>query len=259
MKISDERQLVFYCAVPGSGWAKLSLLLQCCSKLKLNTSDRTPEREERGRLGDTGVVFHKGAFWDPKMECGTHFDDIGENYTKDEFIDECLRPFTDVNGEDNYLIKSHFFAETKNLEWLTTNFPNNKIIFVLRETKLCYEGWNTGMTFTKHYPKYLAWMKYTFIDNHPENQAKLWQLIQKHDRMIRQFILDNDDKIDIKSSVISHASAPASALAPVLTILQAKFGIKCCSYTLLKSIRGHSKDSMKCTNLGPSSHTRHSI
>lgn len=197
MKISDERQLVFYCAVPGSGWAKLSLLLQCCSKLKLNTSDRTPEREERGRLGDTGVVFHKGAFWDPKMEFGTHFDDIGENYTKDEFIDECLRPFTDVNGEDNYLIKSHFFAETKNLEWLTTNFPNNKIIFVLRETKLCYEGWNTGMTFTKHYPKYLAWMKYTFIDDHPENQAKLWQLIQKHDRMIRQFILDNDDKIDI--------------------------------------------------------------
>lgn len=66
----------------------------------------------------------------------------------------------------------------------------------------------------------------------------------------------NDEKIDIKASVISHASAPASALAPVLSILHKKFGIKVCSYTLLRSIRGHSKDSMKCANLGPSSHTR---
>lgn len=66
----------------------------------------------------------------------------------------------------------------------------------------------------------------------------------------------NDEKIDIKASVISHASAPAAALAPVLSIVQKKFGIKCCSYTLLRSIRGHSKDSMKCANLGPSSHTR---
>ena len=68
----------------------------------------------------------------------------------------------------------------------------------------------------------------------------------------------NDQKVDPKSNqVISHASAAASALAPVLTIIHQKFTIKSCSYTLLKSIRGHSKDTMKAANLGPSSHSRH--
>ena len=68
----------------------------------------------------------------------------------------------------------------------------------------------------------------------------------------------NDQKIDPRSNqVISHASAAAAALAPVLTIIHRKFTIKSCSYTLLKSIRGHSKDTMKAANLGPSTHSRH--
>ena len=133
-----DEQLIFYIAVPGSGWAKLSLLLGCCAKLNLNKSDRSPDREERGKQGDCGVVFHKGAYWDPQREFGDGFDDIGANYTKESFIEECLKPFDNINDQ-NYLIRSHFFAETKNLKWLTTNFPKNKIIFVLREVDLCYE------------------------------------------------------------------------------------------------------------------------
>lgn len=64
------------------------------------------------------------------------------------------------------------------------------------------------------------------------------------------------EDFDSSVPVISHASAGASALAPVLSIIHKKFGIRTCSYTLLRSIRGHSKDSMKCVNLGPSSHSR---
>ena len=64
----------------------------------------------------------------------------------------------------------------------------------------------------------------------------------------------NAEDLDPRTSVISHASAPASALAPVLTILHKKFGIKSCAYTLIRSIRGQSKETMKCTNLGPSTH-----
>ena len=125
--------------MPGSGWAKLSLLLGCCAKLNLNKSDRREDREETGKDGDTGCVHHKGAFWDPQMEFGDGFDDLEKNHTKDSFIAECLRPFVDINDQ-NYLIRSHFFAETKNLNWLKKNFPNNKIILVLRDTKLCWEG-----------------------------------------------------------------------------------------------------------------------
>ena len=118
-----DEQLIFYVAVPGSGWAKLSLLLGCCAKLNLNKSDRREDREEIGKDGDTGCVHHKGAFWDPQMEFGDGFDDLEKNHTKESFIAECLRPFTDVNDQ-NYLIRSHFFAETKNLNWLKKNFPN---------------------------------------------------------------------------------------------------------------------------------------
>ena len=186
-----DEQLIFYIAVPGSGWAKLSLLLGCCAKLNLNKSDRRPDREERGKQGDCGVVFHKGAYWDPQREFGDGFDDIGANYTKESFIEECLKPFDTINDQ-NYLIRSHFFAETKNLEWLTSNFPNNKIIFVLREVNLCYEGWTTGMTFTGHYPNYKAWMRLKTQDDHPYNYEKLMMLIRRHDKMIREFVRDND-------------------------------------------------------------------
>ena len=192
----NEEQLIFYVAVPGSGWAKLSLLLGCCSKLNLNKSDRKLEREEVCKQGNTGLIHHKGAFWDPYMEFGNGFDDIEKNYSKQKFIEECLKPF-EIHDDKNYLIRSHFYAEEKNLNWLIKNFPKNKIIFVLRELKLCYEGWTTGMTFTKHYPNYKAWMKYTFIDDHPENYKKLWSLIVRHDRMIRKFIFEHDDKVDI--------------------------------------------------------------
>ena len=188
--ISDE-QLIFYVAIPGSGWAKLSLLLGCCAKLNLNKSDRRGDREETGKQGDTGCVHHKGAFWDPGMEFGDGFDDLEKNHTKESFKAECLRPFTEINDQ-NYLIRSHFFAETKNLNWLKNNFPNNKIILVLRDTKLCWEGWNTAMNFTGRYPSYKAWMKYTFIRDHPENYDKMWSLMQRHDKMIREWVRDND-------------------------------------------------------------------
>ena len=64
------------------------------------------------------------------------------------------------------------------------------------------------------------------------------------------------ENFDSSVPVISHASAGASALAPVLSVIHKKFGIRTCSYTLLRSIRGHSKDSMKSPNLGPTSHSR---
>ena len=188
--VRDE-QLIFYIAVPGSGWAKLSLLLGCCAKLNLNKSDRNSEREEVGKSGNTGCVHHKGAFWDPKMEFGDGFDDLEKNHTKESFIKECLRPFTTINDQ-NYLIRSHFFAESKNLAWLTKNFPNNKLIFVLRDTRLCWEGWTTSMTFTGRYPSYKAWMKISFIDDHPDNYSNMWGMMLRHDKMIREFVRDND-------------------------------------------------------------------
>ena len=90
-----DEQLIFYIAVPGSGWAKLSLLLGCCAKLNLNRSDRREDREEIGKSGDTGCVHHKGAFWDPGMEFGEGFDDLEKiilkNLSRLSVLDHLLR------------------------------------------------------------------------------------------------------------------------------------------------------------------------
>ena len=48
------------------------------------------------------------------------------------------------------------------------------------------------MTFTGRYPSYKAWMKYTFIRDHPENYEKMWSMILKHDKMIREFVRDHE-------------------------------------------------------------------
>ena len=191
-----EEQLIFYVAIPGSGWSKLSLLLSCCKKLNLNNTDRSVERQECGKNGVPEIIHHKGAYWDPMMEFGNGFDDIGKNYTKQEFIEECLKPFQE-HDDRNYLIRSHFFAETHNLNWLTENFPNNKIICVLRERQLSLEGWYSGMTFTGNYPQYKAWMEWEHRhdDDHPSHKKKLWSLIQRHDKMLRQWVLENDSRV----------------------------------------------------------------
>lgn len=185
MKIKEE-QLIFYCGIPGSGWAKMSALLQCCSKLKINKSDEHPSREER-----EDYIFylqHRGAFWDPGMEFGEGFDDIEKNYTKESFIEECINPYTDINQNDNYLIKSHFFAEEKNLNWLSKNFPNNKLIFVIREHNIASDRWLMSMTFTKNYPNYSAWMKNKNEEMSEENMQNFRDLNERHDGMIRRFL-----------------------------------------------------------------------
>ena len=184
-----HEQLIFMIGLPGSGWSKMDNLLRCCSKFKANKSDYEGRWESYGN--NRLYREHKGAFWDPGMEFGEGFDNLEKNHTKDSFIKECLRPFTDINDQ-NYLIRSHFFAESKNLAWLTKNFPNNKLIFVLRDTRLCWEGWTTSMTFTGRYPSYKAWMKISFIDDHPDNYSNMWGMMLRHDKMIREFVRDND-------------------------------------------------------------------
>ena len=67
----------------------------------------------------------------------------------------------------------------------------------------------------------------------------------------------NEDTMTTAHVIKSHVSPAASALLPVLHILHKNFGIKLCSYTLLKSTKGATNSStMKCPNLGPNAHTK---
>ena len=65
----------------------------------------------------------------------------------------------------------------------------------------------------------------------------------------------NDERISKSMGVISNISAQANALILPLKIIMDSFGIKYCSYTLLKAIIGPSKD-IKCPTMGPATHRK---
>jgi len=65
----------------------------------------------------------------------------------------------------------------------------------------------------------------------------------------------NDDRISRSMGVIANISAQANALILPLKIIFEKFGIRYCSYTLLKAIMGPNKD-IKCPSMGPSTHRK---
>merc|ERR1712106_310751 len=65
----------------------------------------------------------------------------------------------------------------------------------------------------------------------------------------------NDERITKSMGVIGNISAQANALILPLKIILEKFGIRYCSYTLLKAIIGPSKD-IKCPTMGPATHSK---
>lgn len=188
-----DDQLVFFLGIPGSGWAKIDSLLRNCQKFNFNMSDHNDERKmlHKGRY----YVEHKGHFIGPGMGYGDNFHDIAAHYTKEEFKEECLKVYTDINEYDSYMIKCHWFCEEENIRWLLKNFPNNKYICVLRDKKLCDHRWLTSMTFAKDYPKYYAWMvkddpdETNGIGNHcKENEDRMIELNERHNLSMRAFV-----------------------------------------------------------------------
>jgi len=183
-------QLVFFIGIPGSGWAKIDSLLRCCGKFNFNISDF---REDRCETVKTKYyVEHKGHFSGPGCEFGEGFQDLPNCHTKESFIEEALKPYTDINNEQHYMVKCHWFCEKQNLEWLDQNFPNNKMIFVIRDKDLCDDRWLTSMTFAKNYPKYTAWQVVDDPDEEigkhdPRNEEQFKWLNKKHNLSMRTF------------------------------------------------------------------------
>tara|TARA_S200002703_G_scaffold91839_2_gene79330 strand:+ start:203 stop:967 length:765 start_codon:yes stop_codon:yes gene_type:complete len=196
--IRDD-QIVFFLGIPGCGWGKIDSLLRCCKKFKFNESDINEntvwEREDRKYY-----IEHKGHFLGPGTGTGEGFGDIGANYTKKSFIEECLKVYPDINDTDSYMIKCHWFCERHNINWLLRNFPNSKYIAVLRDVELATHRWLQGMTFAKNYPSYSAWMVKEDPDEEPgkhciENEQNFKRLNRKHDAEIRSFVRRHADII----------------------------------------------------------------
>ena len=137
MTIRDD-QLIFLIGIAGSGWSKMDAMLRNCSYFKFNMSDYSSDRYDAVNTLDNGYYTeHTGHFLGPGTGYGEGFDNIPQNYqNKEEFKKEALRVYTDLNAEDNYIIKCHWFCEQHNLNWLKKEFPNNKIIFTVWNRKI---------------------------------------------------------------------------------------------------------------------------
>tara|TARA_B100001094_G_C18025535_1_gene717383 strand:+ start:193 stop:957 length:765 start_codon:yes stop_codon:yes gene_type:complete len=189
--IRDD-QIVFFLGIPGSGWAKIDSLLRCCRKFKFNESDIN-ENTVWQRNTNRYYLNHKGHFLGPGSGVGEGFMDIGANYTKKSFLEECLKVYDDINEEDNYMLKCHWFCERHNINWLVRNFPNSKYVAVLRDVELCNHRWLESMTFNKDYPNYSAWMvkedpDEKFGSHCIENEQNLKRLNRLHDNELRSFV-----------------------------------------------------------------------
>tara|TARA_B100001057_G_scaffold493854_1_gene589222 strand:+ start:507 stop:1376 length:870 start_codon:yes stop_codon:yes gene_type:complete len=221
----NPEKLVFFVGIPGSGWAKIDSMLRCCRKFNFNISDYSDSRsfqriskyeahmtplevedQYKGTIVNGKVqghpdyyyVEHKGHFSGPGCEFGEGFDDLPRNYTKESFIEEALKPYTEINSVQHYMIKCHYFCEPHNLRWLKDNFPNNKWIFVFRDWELCNHRWLTSMTFEKDYPKYTAWMDFSDPDDdiakhHPRNMESFKRKNEHHNLSMRKFFRKSKD------------------------------------------------------------------
>ena len=196
-----DNQLVFFLGIPGSGWAKIDSLMRQCKNFSFNESDYN-ENSIWGRCTNVHYLNHKGHFLGPGSGVGEGFRDIGANYTKESFIEECMKVYEDINDHDSYMVKCHWFCEKKNIKWLETNFPNNRYISVLRDVELSNSRWLTSMTFAKDYPKYTAWMVKEDPDEEfgigkhcKENEDNLKLLNHVHDINLRSFVRRKADLI----------------------------------------------------------------
>lgn len=194
-----DSQLVFFLGVPGSGWAKIDSLMRQCKNFNFNESDYN-ENTVWSRDTNKYYLNHKGHFLGPGSGVGEGFYDIGKNYTKESFIEECMKVYEDVNNEDSYMIKCHWFCEMHNIKWLEKHFPTNRYICVVRDCELCNIRWLRSMTFAKDYPKYTAWMvkedpDEEFGSHCIENENNLRRLNKIHDTNLRSFVRRKADLI----------------------------------------------------------------
>jgi hypothetical protein len=163
----ENYTLVFTTGAPGSCWSMISNRLKKImpwfdkSDEMLERKYKMPE-EHASRYYNVNdpnwnQTTHNGAYFGPYHEFGQGFDNIPTNYTKDEFIKECLQPYSD-DTRPNKLIRSHWFAY--NLDWIWDNFKGHKMLLIWREPELAEQWWYSMGGWSIDYPIY-TWYENT--------------------------------------------------------------------------------------------------
>jgi hypothetical protein len=185
----SDYQFEFVTGCPGSHWSSITNRIRHNLCDLYDTSDLTDDRRflipnsffkkttevDPQTLPDEKKLTHLGSYFGPSNEHGSHFDCIVNNYSVDEFMQECLSPFSN-NEKTIKQIKSHWFAY--NLDWIWENCKGHHLLMIWKDPVAAYSHWLDIGGWEITYPSY-KW--YQDLDN------SMLEQIQKEAGLLLEF------------------------------------------------------------------------
>jgi len=143
---------IFVAGAPGSKWS--SVVKNIYFSPSIDQTDYSAERTYYHDASGTRQLMHLGAYFDPGMEFGDWFNNLGNGFgerTKEEHEAEFDRPFT---GTGVRIVKSHWFSYRQNIEYLRKTWPECPVVLVHRPDDACLGWWVKCGHFDITYPNY---------------------------------------------------------------------------------------------------------
>jgi hypothetical protein len=137
---------IFMAGAPGSKWSSVSKNIYFSPDI--DRTDSSAAREYWHSAWGEPLLMHMGAYFDPGMEFGKHFDRL-DQYSREENEQEFDRPFS---GTGVRIIKSHVFAH--HIDYLKQTWPDCPVILVERDDDACLGWWVKCGHFGITYPDY---------------------------------------------------------------------------------------------------------
>jgi hypothetical protein len=197
-----DYQFEFVTGCPGSSWSQITHSIRRHFNKSYDMSDMRNHRQhavpdefykkytkiDPQTLSTQEKTTHLGSYFGPAAEYGEKFDCISENYSRDEFIKECLRPFSPYSKPVKQ-IKSHWFAY--NLDWLWDNLKGHHLLLIWKDPDQSYQHWIDVGGWEIKYPKY-DWYR-RFESMRDQIQKETDAILEFADRKNLQFINYTDD------------------------------------------------------------------
>jgi hypothetical protein len=172
----------FVTGCPGSSWSSITHMIRKhlvegydVTDLKDYRCHKIPDEFyikhtniDPSTVPDENKLTHFGSYFGPFNEYGQNFDCISKHYSRDEFVKECLLPFSS-DTESIKQIKSHWFAY--NLDWIWENFKGHHLLLIWKDPELSLRHWHDVGGWEITYPNYDWYQKLNSMSDQIKKEA----------------------------------------------------------------------------------------